>query len=77
MFADTLDAITTDRPYRKALSPEEARKEFIKFRGKQFDPFICDVVVAPENWILLYEAAMQAKVDTAPPVERLPKTAVA
>ena len=77
MFADTLDAITTDRPYRKALSPEEARKEFVKFRGKQFDPFICDVVVAPENWILLYEAAMQAKVDTAPPVERLAKTAVA
>lgn len=77
MFADTLDAITTDRPYRKALSPEEARKEFIKFRGKQFDPFICDVVVAPENWIQLYEAAMQAKVDTAPQVERIAKSAVA
>ncbi len=24
MFADTLDAITTDRPYRKALGIEEA-----------------------------------------------------
>lgn len=62
MFADTLDAITTDRPYRKALQPEEARKEFIKFRGKQFDPQICDVVVRPENWALLYDAAMQAQV---------------
>ncbi|MBK8248450.1 MAG: HD-GYP domain-containing protein [Gemmatimonadetes bacterium] len=46
MFADTLDAITTDRPYRRALDPEEARKEFIKFRGRQFDPAICDAVVS-------------------------------
>jgi HD-GYP domain-containing protein (c-di-GMP phosphodiesterase class II) len=56
MFADTLDAITTDRPYRKALDAEEARKEFIKFRGKQFDPHICDVVVSPEVWAELYGA---------------------
>jgi putative nucleotidyltransferase with HDIG domain len=61
MFADTLDAITTDRPYRKALSPEEARREFIKFRGKQFDPWICDVVVATENWEALYRVAQEAK----------------
>lgn len=54
MFADTLDAITTDRPYRKALDAEEARKEFIKFRGKQFDPHICDVVVSPDVWAELY-----------------------
>lgn len=58
MFADTLDAITTDRPYRKALDPEEARKEFIKFRGKQFDPTICDVVVAEQVWAKLYEAVL-------------------
>jgi putative nucleotidyltransferase with HDIG domain len=57
MFADTLDAITTDRPYRKALDPEEARSEFLKFRGRQFDPEICDVVVSPSVWPLLYAAA--------------------
>lgn len=62
MFADTLDAITTDRPYRKALDPEEARREFLKFRGKQFDPSICDVVVSEEVWPRLYAAAKQAKV---------------
>lgn len=56
MFADTLDAITTDRPYRKALDAEEARREFIKFRGKQFDPAICDVVVSPEVWAELFAA---------------------
>lgn len=54
MFADTLDAITTDRPYRKALDPEEARSEFIKFRGRQFDPAICDRVVADDVWMQLY-----------------------
>jgi putative nucleotidyltransferase with HDIG domain len=54
MFADTLDAITTDRPYRKALGIEEARAEFIRFRGKQFDPTICDTVVSPEVWAELY-----------------------
>lgn len=35
--ADTFDAMTTDRPYRKALSTEEALAELIKFSGTQFD----------------------------------------
>lgn len=54
MFADTLDAITTDRPYRKALGLEEARAEFLRFRGKQFDPLICDTVVSEVVWSELY-----------------------
>lgn len=54
MFADTLDAITTDRPYRKALGMEEARAEFVRFRGKQFDPSICDRVVSTDVWSELY-----------------------
>lgn len=56
MFADTLDAITTDRPYRKALGVEEARREFVKFRGRQFDPFICDRVVSEDVWSRLYQS---------------------
>jgi HD-GYP domain-containing protein (c-di-GMP phosphodiesterase class II) len=55
MFADTLDAITTDRPYRKALGIEEARAEFVRFRGKQFDPAICDRVVSASVWSELYD----------------------
>lgn len=55
MFADTLDAITTDRPYRKALGIEEARAEFIRFRAKQFDPTICDRVVSAPVWSELYD----------------------
>jgi putative nucleotidyltransferase with HDIG domain len=58
MFADTLDAITTDRPYRKALDVEEARREFVKFRGKQFDPTLCDVVISAEVWAELYQSVI-------------------
>jgi putative nucleotidyltransferase with HDIG domain len=38
--ADTLDAITADRPYRQALTLEEALKEIHDHAGTQFDPLI-------------------------------------
>ena len=38
--ADSFDAMTSDRPYRKALSPEESIKELKKESGTQFDPEI-------------------------------------
>jgi HD-GYP domain-containing protein (c-di-GMP phosphodiesterase class II) len=41
--ADALDALTTDRPYRRAASWEVARLEIRANRGSQFDP---DVVAA-------------------------------
>lgn len=41
--ADTLDAMTSDRPYRKALSFQSAREEIVRCSGSQFDP---DVVKA-------------------------------
>jgi HD-GYP domain-containing protein (c-di-GMP phosphodiesterase class II) len=62
MFADTLDAMTTDRPYRKALSTEEARSEFIKFRGRQFDPEICDRILTPDVWDELYRATEKGEI---------------
>lgn len=37
-IADTLDAMTSDRPYRKAMSFAEAREEIIRCAGTQFDP---------------------------------------
>ena len=39
--ADTFDAMTTDRPYRKALSTEDALAEIDRCSGTQFDPDIC------------------------------------
>ncbi len=38
--ADTLDAMTSDRPYRKALSFEEAMAEIVAQSGRQFDPVV-------------------------------------
>jgi putative nucleotidyltransferase with HDIG domain len=35
---DCLDVMTSDRPYRKALSYEQARAEILEFSGSQFDP---------------------------------------
>lgn len=41
--ADAFDAMTTDRPYRKALSVEETVAEIVLYAGKQFDPYIVQV----------------------------------
>jgi ribonuclease P protein subunit RPR2 len=38
--ADTLDAMTTDRPYRKALRWEDAIDEILGQDGRQFDPVV-------------------------------------
>ena len=37
-IADTLDAMTSDRPYRKAASFESAQAEIARCAGRQFDP---------------------------------------
>ena len=38
MIADTADAMTTDRPYRDALSYEQLVAELHRYSGTQFDP---------------------------------------
>ena len=37
-MVDAYDAMTSDRPYRRARSKEEARRELEKNAGTQFDP---------------------------------------
>lgn len=44
--ADTLDAITSDRPYRKANTFLEARREIQRCSGTQFDPQVVDVYLS-------------------------------
>jgi HD domain-containing protein/MASE9 protein len=46
LVSDTVDAMTTDRPYRKRLSLEVVMDELQKCRGTQFDPGIIDVVIS-------------------------------
>jgi len=43
--ADVYHSMTSDRPYREALSDEKVIEEFIKGKGTQFDPMLVDIVV--------------------------------
>jgi response regulator RpfG family c-di-GMP phosphodiesterase len=40
--ADALDAMTSDRPYRRALEWSEAREEIVAESGRQFDPVVVE-----------------------------------
>lgn len=54
MFADTIDAMTTDRPYRAALDATSVRKELLRFRGTQFDPQVCDALLRSPEYSKLF-----------------------
>ncbi len=42
-IADAYDAMTSDRPYRKAMHPDEAIAELKKHSGQQFDPHLTEI----------------------------------
>jgi HD-GYP domain-containing protein (c-di-GMP phosphodiesterase class II) len=44
-IADAYDAMTSDRPYRKALSREQAFKELSNNAGIQFDPNLVPIFI--------------------------------
>jgi putative nucleotidyltransferase with HDIG domain len=58
-LADTVDAITSDRPYRKGRSFEEARREVERHSDSQFDSHLVEVFLSipEERW-------QKAKLDT-------------
>lgn len=71
--ADTLDAMTSDRPYRLALPLSAARAEIARESGRQFDPEVVRVFLSlPEQvWekirlevagVRLYSAALKSTV---------------
>jgi putative nucleotidyltransferase with HDIG domain len=51
-LADTLDAITSDRPYRQGRNFEEALEEIKLSSGSQFDPQLVEVMldIPAEKW---------------------------
>jgi putative nucleotidyltransferase with HDIG domain len=45
-LVDTLDAMTSDRPYRRALTFDAVSSEVRKFSGRQFDPALADLFLS-------------------------------
>lgn len=46
---DTLDAMTSDRPYRKGMSFDAAKAEILRMSGSQFDPRAVEVFLGAER----------------------------
>lgn len=44
-LCDSIDAMLSDRPYRKALSIEHVRGELLRCAGTQFDPKIVEIIL--------------------------------
>jgi putative nucleotidyltransferase with HDIG domain len=65
-IADTLDAITSQRPYRKRLSFAQARQEIARCAGSQFDPRIVHVFLGlpVERWSNLRKEVEHAPAGT-------------
>jgi HD-GYP domain-containing protein (c-di-GMP phosphodiesterase class II) len=64
MFADTIDAMTTDRPYRKALGAQDVRAELLKHRGTQFDPNICDALIDSPEFTRIFDKTDSGRVQS-------------
>lgn len=45
MISDSIDAMLTDRPYRKALTVHDVRQELLRNSGTQFDPVVVEAVM--------------------------------
>jgi putative nucleotidyltransferase with HDIG domain len=56
-FADTIDAMTTERPYRAPLTETDVRHELVRCRGTQFDPTIADKLLSSHFWRMLFPPA--------------------
>jgi len=56
-IADALDAMISDRPYRKALPMSHAMEEIRRCAGTQFDPRIVEVfnTIPEQHWLELRE----------------------
>jgi putative nucleotidyltransferase with HDIG domain len=57
-LADTLDAMTSDRAYRKAVGLSEVRAEVSRQRGSQFDPQVADLFlqVTEATWLQIRDS---------------------
>lgn len=76
-LADVYDALTSDRPYRPALSHAEAREWIVSQYGTQFDPEVVEAFVDREIDIARISQADAAQRATAAPSSDEPENEVA
>jgi len=64
-LADSLDAMTSDRPYRKALSFPEAAAEIRRVSGTQFDPLVVAAFhrISVEDWAVLRNRTLFSSIE--------------
>src|SRR6185437_8351867 len=66
-FAVTIDAMTTERPYRLPLTESQVRSEIVRGRETQFDPRITDILLTSPYWSLMFSSpTMTADVANRP-----------
>lgn len=63
-LCDSIDAMLSDRPYRKALSIDYVREELLRCAGTQFDPRIVDIILRKNT---LERAAALVRPETLKP----------
>jgi putative nucleotidyltransferase with HDIG domain len=71
--ADTFDAMTSDRPYRKGMAAQVAFAEVVKQSGKQFDPECASAFLAIADQVM---AVMQGGPTVLTPVSEIDLPAI-
>ena len=59
--ADAIEAMSSDRPYRRALKPDNVKEELMKNSGTQFDPLIVDAAIKMLDKMQADEVTSMAK----------------
>jgi HD domain len=67
LVSDTIDAMTTDRPYRKRLSLDTVIAELQKCKGTQFDPDLVEVTISSVGVRRLISGSTSSLSDEGPP----------
>jgi HD domain len=67
LISDTIDAMTTDRPYRKRLSLDTVIAELQKCKGTQFDPDLVEVTISSVGVRRLISGSTSSLSDEGPP----------
>jgi len=68
---DCYDALTSDRPYRPALSDEEASAILLQRRGTMYDPLVVDVFIRVHRHLVPHDVPVGAQAETYADIARL------